>query len=299
MIRKLIKSTCALLLLIPLFLSAEMINEIKGNWTGTCYKGNDSFTTTIVISNYKYTIHYPSSGCGGSLYLKTMSKNEVVFLEDLSYGQRSCISNRTIKIKTIDATSIRYEAYDKKNTKIAEGILHKESDSKQNSLFAITEIKTKKPSENVIGSKDKKVEHQLKQPHQTKNNSKLQKVLDSEVIGLTPLEETRQTFKNGKLYTEKTLKKPSVYIASILADGNDEEGNKRWEYKDNTGQVLKLYLDEGTGNYFKLIGKAGTHIYVSFGFNVDKMRYLFILDVKRDGESPIARSMIIGKFNYR
>lgn len=83
-----------------------------GVWSGIARLDDDeskrSFPVKITIRNKKYSIEYPSLGCGGELHLKLSSSNFMDFREKLTYGKSNCESTKKIAINIHKDNSVHF-----------------------------------------------------------------------------------------------------------------------------------------------------------------------------------------------
>lgn len=90
----------------PMHLSS---GSFEGTWHGSGVQNHDtSWTIKVTIIGNKYSIDYPSLGCGGKLTLLSSSSTKLEFKETLSYGRSNCTDNGKVGIYRIDSNSVQY-----------------------------------------------------------------------------------------------------------------------------------------------------------------------------------------------
>lgn len=99
--------------------------NLEGVWHGAGYQfnNNSSWTIKLTIIANKYSIDYPSLGCGGDLRLISVNDNEMQFSEHITYGKNICAHHgRTVITKTGD-NSAKFTWYYANGTKGSSGTL--------------------------------------------------------------------------------------------------------------------------------------------------------------------------------
>lgn len=86
---------------------------LRGTWVGTAYQYDISETWDIklVSKKGKYTIKYPSLGCGGKWILIESNSDKMVFQEKISYGAETCNNGGTIVITFDNSDELKLSYY--------------------------------------------------------------------------------------------------------------------------------------------------------------------------------------------
>lgn len=101
---------------------------LRGTWVGTAYQYDISETwdVKLVSKKGKYTIKYPSLGCGGKWVLIESNSHKMVFREQISYGAETCNNGGTIVITLDNSEELKLSYYyPNLNTLNASGNLRK------------------------------------------------------------------------------------------------------------------------------------------------------------------------------
>lgn len=77
---------------------------LRGAWEGTGYQTDTDSTWTMRLKAQgdKYSIEYPSLGCGGEWRLISIDATEARFREIITYGQEECANNGLVVIRRLN-----------------------------------------------------------------------------------------------------------------------------------------------------------------------------------------------------
>jgi hypothetical protein len=81
---------------------------IRGTWEGTGYQTDDKSTWTMLLKaqGRRFSIDYPSLGCGGQWRLISISASRARFRERLDHGQDKCADRGTVTIQRINRKQV-------------------------------------------------------------------------------------------------------------------------------------------------------------------------------------------------
>lgn len=87
--------------------------SLEGTWTGSAYQDDikQNFDLKLTCEKGKYTIEYPSIGCGGAWQVTESTSDKVVFVEQLSYGQDICNNGGTVVINFEGKDKLKFQYY--------------------------------------------------------------------------------------------------------------------------------------------------------------------------------------------
>lgn len=113
--------------LLALFSSASANFEFfNGTWEGRGHQGdiNSNWNIKYVIDGHekKFNFSHSDLECGGMSTLQNASKNSVIFIEKVTFGNR-CVDNGKTELRKIDNDTIKYIWYYKNGKQGAEGVL--------------------------------------------------------------------------------------------------------------------------------------------------------------------------------
>lgn len=93
--------------------TASISALLRGTWVGTAYQYDigETWDVKLVSKKGRYTIKYPSLGCGGKWILIESSSDKMVFQEQISYGAETCNNGGTIVITIDDSEELKLSYY--------------------------------------------------------------------------------------------------------------------------------------------------------------------------------------------
>jgi len=101
---------------------------LRGTWVGSAYQYDigETWGVKLISKKGKYTIEYPSLGCGGKWILTESNSDKMVFQEQINYGVETCNDGGIIIITLDFNQELKLSCYyPDVNTLIATGNLHK------------------------------------------------------------------------------------------------------------------------------------------------------------------------------